>query len=239
MQKEYFNRLGKITKNLCLEIEEKIQISINVSLKDAEGTKTNLSCNIHENGADIQTFSPEHFPDDSVFHELLHIKRILVEKIPKLVFSQLVDESDHKIETAFTKQDNAFEHLIIIPQEISTFPERLHYWEGIMEREWSDIHSKEKVDQNITQFILVQWVFLKQVLAESPCLELARSIINKHGLTNQSNEFFDGLIPLLGNKEKAMLFWFEKLGNPKKLAALKYFDVLTGNSHEVPLCQMQ
>ena len=44
-----------------------------------------MACEIDEHGARLLIGNPAYFPDASVFHELQHIRRILLEGVPRIV----------------------------------------------------------------------------------------------------------------------------------------------------------
>lgn len=82
MENTYLNRLSIEIRNIIEEVEQASSIEITVTVDpsrmrgilDQTGP---MACEMNDHGATILIPSPDQFPEDSVLHELLHIRRIL------------------------------------------------------------------------------------------------------------------------------------------------------------------
>jgi hypothetical protein len=69
-----------------------------------------------------------YFSNGAVWHELPHIRRALVDSVPFITS-----------EIGYAEElDNAIEHLFIVPEEISRYPERIFHWELEAEIIWRE-----------------------------------------------------------------------------------------------------
>ena len=108
MDKKYLDQLSSDTIQLVFLIETHIDREIVV--REVPERK-NLGCEIEN----YTILTPQDkFPDSSVLHELLHIRRFLVDGVPRLVVCAEYDPVDPSFETRVTKLDNNFEHLFIV-----------------------------------------------------------------------------------------------------------------------------
>ena len=83
MNRDYRCLLNPETISLLEEIENFLGAEVLVEVdRDRRDT---LACDIEMFSATIFTPREDYFPDDSVFHELLHLKRFCVEGIPRVL----------------------------------------------------------------------------------------------------------------------------------------------------------
>ena len=194
-----------------------------------------MACELNLDFARILLPAPDHFQPSSVMHELLHIRRILVDGVPRLVDCEAYDALTPEMGTALTRHDNAFEHLVIVPQELVAFPESRKHWDAVMARNWAVIHAAEGDQVGLRQLALACWPFMRYVLEDSPVVSQAKHTLESLDLWDPAESFCDALLPLLGNKEAAILLWFQRLNVPHEIASLRYFRPLEFRSWDVPL----
>jgi len=103
MNKKYLDQLESDTIQLVLLIEKHTEKEINV---DEVPMRTNLACEIEN----TTILTPEGiFPDSSVLHELLHIRRFIVDDVPQLAVCHDYFFDDPNFETRVSKLDNNLE----------------------------------------------------------------------------------------------------------------------------------
>ena len=240
MQPEYLDRLPDDLRALVVVTEQAIGFAVEVVVdpgraRGIPGQDDPMACEVDWSHARMLTAAPEQFRASSVFHELLHIRRFLVEGAP-----MLVDRSDYEpwspaIGTALTKHDNAFEHLVIVPLELVRYPGSRQHWEAVMARTWNDIAAGRGDEVARRQLGLANWAFLQRVLPDSPSIPFARATLEaSHGLEH-AERFCQALFPALGDKEAAIRVWFEYQNIPLEMASLRYFEPLEYRAQEVPL----
>jgi hypothetical protein len=153
VQTEYLNRLGDLVRSLVREMEAQIGFEITVKVDAAEDRQPpsehrGMRCEMDEYKAEISTANTDYFPDASVFHELQHIRRFLVDGIPKLIVCEDYQLWSPQLDEAILHLDNNLEHLVIIPIELREFPERRAYWEGSLKRKligYREVASRKQI----------------------------------------------------------------------------------------------
>lgn len=173
MNKKYLDQLASDTRQLVLQIETHIEKEIIVR---EVPNRTNLGCEI-ENATNL---TPENnFPDPSVLHELLHIRRFAVDDMPQVAVCDSFDFADPNFETRVTKLDNNLEHLFIVPEELSLRPNRRTYWEHrISSATKNQVNSGLDVNVHGCDAI-VNWVFVNHISAGGRAVEEAEEVVHE------------------------------------------------------------
>lgn len=139
MREDYLDRLSPEVQAFVREVEETSGVTIEIKLdacragRGPDGTGI-LACDIDDRGATLLVPSEEYFPDGGVVHEVLHIRRILVEGVPRLADNPDSGLSSPEVCQGLVNLDNALEHLIVVPEEFFRRPESAERWTRIMER---------------------------------------------------------------------------------------------------------
>lgn len=118
MQREYFEQLADDIRTMVADIENAIGFPVEVVVaperaRGVPGEPDALACQIEIAAARILVPDPEQFRPGSALHELLHIRRILVEGVPRLTDCEDYEPWTPQIASALTMQDNCIEHLAI------------------------------------------------------------------------------------------------------------------------------
>lgn len=241
MQAEYLARLQEAVQDFVLEVEDGAGVNIEVT-PDAElntGGPTGqgkLKIDIEAHCVRLKVPTNDYFPNGGVRHEVLHVKRLLVDGVPRLALAERVDW-DPQFENTLTTVDNALEHLVIVPAELGYHPERRAHWEAVMERTWNvDLPAAHsQLDRRISACL--HWTFLRHVLPNSPVVDAAIALMDAFDLRVEADDFCDQLIPLLADKLSVVKLFFNRFGNiPKERAAVEYLNCITGTTHsQIPL----
>lgn len=241
MNADYFNRLTLAVQHFVREVEAAAGIEIEVEIDarragrgpDGRGI---LACDIDEDGATILVPSTDYFPDSAVVHEVLHIRRILVDGVPRLSDNTGYSHWNPQIGSALTDLDNALEHLVIVPEQLERCPESRQHWEQVMARVWqTDLLAIVDFDDQ-RRWALMHWAFLVIVLPDSPVVAIAQKVLRGLGFTADAERFVDAVKPLLRTSKPALLRTvFEILQLPPDIAVLEYIDALARQTNEVSL----
>lgn len=240
VQTEYLARLTPDTRSLAEEVERGSGVEVVVkvdpdrarSLPDRPDT---LACQVNMTGAELLIPAPDYFPDGSVLHELLHVRRFLVEGVPRLTVCETYEPWSPGIRTSLTLQDNSIEHLLIVPEELRRRPERREHWERVMKRVWKELAADGLSEVDRRQAALANWVFIQHVLPNSAILPCARAVLERFDLSDVAHHFCEALMPVLSDKEGAVRVWFEHLHAPLEMASFEYLNTHDGTRKEVPL----
>ena len=241
MQAEYANLLTPVLAELVRETEAHIGFPIEVVVRQRRSPRRAdgvipLACEVEKNSARLLTPSVHQLSSPgAVFHELLHIRRFLVEGVPRLVDCDDYEAWTPDIGTALTAQDNGLEHLVIVPHELREFPERRTHWETVMERVWAEIDAGDGREEDRKQGGMACWAFLRLVVPDSPTVDIARRALTRMNLMQNAEQFCEALSPTLEDKVAAVSVWFEHLAVPLEMASLEYLFPRELRSRKVPL----
>lgn len=244
MEPAYLNRLPNDIRNLVGEIEEAsgVEIIVVVDSERAHGTLAqpcSLACQVNAHGATLLIPAPEHFPDSSVLHELLHLRRFLLSGVPRISVCNDYPSWTLEFEIALTGLDNALEHLIIVPEELQHRGERGVYWRRIMLRVLADLQSPALSKDDRERHALIGWVFIQHVLPDPELMDTAATLIDRLGIQDRAARLVDELIPSLHSKERTVRICFEHLHLPIEAGCLEYIDCLNVSVREVPLAEVR
>ena len=240
MNSAYLDRLSSAVQAFVVEIERAAGVEVDVKLDssrdgrgpDGEGI---LACDINERGARLLIPNDTYFPDNGVVHELLHVRRILVERVPKLTANLEFAGWAPEVENGLASLDNNLEHWVIVPEEIRRCPESGDRWNRVVERTWQrDLPGMTNQDDQ-RRWALMHWVFLAFVLPNAPAVPIAEQVLARLGLRDQADRFLDAVQPVLGNKKRLVSVALEHLHLPLGAAALEYIDIGRRESRVVPL----
>lgn len=231
MQAEFLKKLSQSVQNFVIEVEQSIGFEITVipDIKQNGGGTTKqgkLATNISQ--YHVQLFVPTngYFPNGGVRHEVLHAKRFLLDGVPKLALADHV-ELDNQLANRLTALDNALEHLVIVPVEISLHPERGEHWEIVL-RDIS-LQLPEVPEEELRLAVFMHLTFIRHVLPKSPFADVLRRFAGDHNLLEGAEIFADQMLASLSNKEelvRQLFLTFPEI--PKERSALEYIGRSSG-----------
>ena len=238
MQEKYLSILSPAVRAFVQSVEADAGVQVTVA-EDAElnnrGTHGQGILRVAIEADCVLLGAPTngYFPEGAVRHELLHVRRLLVEKVPRLVLAGHANLNE-LLEIALTGLDNELEHLVIVPEELEAHPERREHWEAIVARVWSsDIPlAFNQLDQRISA--LTQWAFLAHVLPDSPRRALAEKFLDSHGWRQDAQNFTTELLSRLSDKTAVVATVFTAFPElPRADVELEYIE--SGGYRQAPL----
>ena len=237
MECSYLKQLPSWLVDIVIDTEKSIGFPIEVRVnrptpQSQRTNRTSFTCNMSAYHARIITPSVGLFSYDSVFHELLHIRRHLVNNIPRLAASENIPDGEWSplIEDCITAHDNALEHLAIVPIEINKLPSRREYWENKIKPAWPHLATASIFNEEVKHSALAEWIFLRHVFPESPQITAAYSALASLGLKDKADEAFDRLPALIIDKVELTRTWIEICGFNKNLIDFEYLDPARGTT---------
>lgn len=228
MQEEYLSKLSGHVRNLVEEVEKASGVSVVVTVRPGE----RVSCQPSPSRGEIFTPAPEVLVDGAVVHEVLHLRRFLVESVPLLVVRDDYEQWQPGLESSLTMQDNAFEHLMVVPEELQRCPERRDYWDQKMLERWNEI--RESTGDN-SEVAAALWAFVLHVIPDSEAHVLAHDVLTQLGYLQLAERFSAAVLPALPHKEEAIRIWFDELGIDPNMVAFEYLYTHRGARKQVPL----
>ena len=236
MQEAYIKTLSEDTRALVDYIEQHIESEIVVEV-DSSRVEI-LACEVDRVGAKILIPENGYFPESSVMHELIHIRRFCVEEVPKLVVCEAYDKWTPELEKALFDLDNNLEHFVIVPEELKLFPERYEYWESRINSKLDQVYSVNAVKGNTQGSALVYWAFIRHVFPSSQLLDKANAIVQNLGITEAVECCFEQMRPYVQNKEKLVRVWFEHLAITLEAGCFEYIDCRSHSNKEIAVASV-
>ena len=244
MDSSYFDRLPADIQELVEEIETAVGFEIDIEVREPEEDacrrgRSPLKCEVDLHGARIITPVADHFPDSSVLHELLHIRRFLVEKVPRLTFCENYDSWSPEFESALTSLDNSIEHLIIVPHELARKPKRKTYWVEVMRRVLSDLRTDSLSIDDRERLTLRDAMFVTTVLKDPQLIVDFRCLVKQLDISERANALYGVVGMALHSKEQLAKAFVTQLHIPFGPVCLEYIDATNGRSHEINISQVE
>lgn len=237
MDPKYFDALPADIRSLIDQIEGVSRTEIAVT-PDPKRIDT-LGCHIECGGAEILIPPNEYFPPGAVLHELLHIKRIYLDGVPRIVFCNDCNDyeddlpKEMRLRSGLVAVDNNLEHLVIVAKEIELRPDRKSHWEQSMGQKLVDLRS-DTIPADIRRGRVVEyWPFIHHVLPDSVLVAQIRALAEQLKVLEPANAFFQAIVPVLDSKEAAVRVWMKYFPGQEKIVCLKYFDIQNRNCREV------
>ena len=240
MQLDYFNRLDGVVRSLVEEIEARIGFEITVKLDSASqlpksSEPRGLRCEVDQYKAEIASASVDYFPDSSVFHELLHIRRFLVDGIPKLTVCEDYEPWTPRLESAILHLDNSLEHLVIIPIELRQFPDRRAYWEKRFEAQTRRLFTGELSETDRRWMASLVSVSVEHLGLGREAREAADIVVQRFGAKSLTRVYQEALAATISSKEHLARATFDCFELPLVATCLEYINTSYGSTQYVPL----
>lgn len=203
MQPQYLARLSEPVREFVLGVKQCSGLEIEVveeSSLSGTGPLGHGRLEVSIEPCRLQLFAPTsgYFPDGAVRHEVLHIQRFHIQRVPKLALAN----GPRCVADRLTAIDNALEHLVIVPLELELHPERKEHWEAVMSDVCGGLRSIPEGKRCLT--VCLHWAFLRHVLPDSSQVRVIQEFMHEHGLLAVADEFADQLLAALDNKERML-----------------------------------
>lgn len=240
MQAEYLSRLGDVVRALVTEIEGRIGFEITVKVDPTGDMHTasehrGMRCEMDQYKAEIATASIDYFPDASVFHELQHIRRFLVDGIPKITMCEDYEPWNPQLESAILHLDNNLEHLVIIPIELREFPQRRAYWEQAFEAQTGRLLTGELSETDRRWAASLVSASVDHLGLGQKVREAADAIVRRVGAESLTRAYREALAATISSKEQLARATFDCFELPLVAACLEYISTSYGSSRHVAL----
>jgi hypothetical protein len=230
MESIYLDKLNGNNQSLVKEIEKYIGVEIIV---EREPERKNMGCDM-ENIPKILTPVETDFRNSSVYHELLHIHRIWVQRIPLIVVCGEESSSDWERGDRLSRVDNNIEHFVIVPEEIKRFSKRKCYWE---ERIKIFLNKFDSLDSDQKEWnALINWAFIEHVLPDSDLKKDANRLVKKLDIADRANSFMQDIRSSINNKRRLVQVFFKHLRQEDNRVCLKYLTNINPYTGNVNSC---
>jgi hypothetical protein len=209
------------------EIEAYAELAINVDINPKAIPASTIDANPLAPAAEIShdratIYLREANTDaQGILHELLHIHRFWVERIPQI---QPVGQNDNQWSVT-ASIENALEHLVIVPREADFGFDPYPYWNEIERVLWA-AYPWPSITLPFARrkHCLLGWL-TTELVNDPEVKELVRAGVAREGLFVEAEKFRRRIGALLGNKERTVACAVRFLKIPRDQARLVYFDV--------------
>lgn len=236
MKSTYFTLIDDELRPLVQSIEAHIGSEIIIDIDDSRINK--LACEVDKCGAKILIPESGFFPNESVFHELLHISRFCLYETPRIVVCESYNDWTPELETGFTSLDNSIEHFIIVPEECIQFRNRISYWKDKTNNAIDIFYTLRVTNDDRERLALIHWAFSKHVIQDAELTKKADALVEELKIKDRTVPFLDEITQYLDEKEKLVKVFFKHLRLPLEAGCLEYLDCKNTQSHEKPLTEV-
>jgi hypothetical protein len=161
-----------------------------------------MAASVTEHAATVFFRSPEAFSVDGAVHELLHIERYWLERVPQILPVAAAFDADRVSITSSI--ENCLEHMVIVPQEANYDVERLAYWNkalaGIWGRHpWPDLTEPWARRKNC----LLGWLATAHMGSDEAVKTLAATALQAEGQWVEAQKFAAKVSSQMAANDKA------------------------------------
>lgn len=233
MEKKYLDQLPVATKSLVEEIEnfsgrEILVLTNPYPINSNDPNPDGLACEISENSASI--FFRNNILDLQAFtHELLHIHRYWVRKIPQVLPVNDSTGSNIKVTSSI---ENTIEHLIIVPEEEHYGFEPHAHWNTTCRANWDKFEPQKMDNFAIKMNCLLGWLTITHLVTDDDVARKAENIIKKQGYLQKAKQMSFKVRSYRDSKEKQISCVVKFLGIPRSDVKLVYFEPNSGQRTE-------
>jgi len=229
MDAQYFSQLPNDVQEWAQNIEAHCGFDISVRREPRRHT----ACEFGPGYARILLPNNGVLRPESGFHELSHLDRFLVKGIGQLV---PVGSALHAPEAAFTKLDNALEHIAFVGAEVARFPGRNDYWCEIIRRELQRLPgaAMDKNDRKMWTLVLNAFFAIANLQAVATVEELQQAI-HRYLNVGEVEDFVATVRDRLEDKLTLSQFICGKWGFQLHTVGLNCIDVASGSEFVTPL----
>ena len=228
MQRAFLQRLNTETQDLVREIEAFAASEIELRAapppsSEAASAARAVALIASETGAILLYRGEEEFQTPAVLHELLHLRRYWIDRVPQLV--PLADPQGDKTKIA-NQIENALEHLIITPQEarygfdpyVGLNETARHNWQSYPWNDITESWARRKM-------CLLSWLTTRLLVSDHGVKALAQQCLQKEGLLEEAENFAAKIERSKGSKERCISTAVRFLRIPRAEAEMIYLDV--------------
>ena len=153
-----------------------------------------------------------------VVHELLHIRRYWIERIPQFQPARNAEAN----RTAMQNIENGLEHLVVVPQEATFGLDAAGYWNAVSRHRWArypwpDISSRRND-------VLLERLAL-ELVTDPEVQQIGANCIRAAGLTVEADHFAARINQFLHNKPRALACVVRFMKIPRGLFHMTYIDI--------------
>jgi hypothetical protein len=184
-----------------------------------------LGAMVDEHSAVIYFYQEADFKPHPACHELLHIRRYRIEKVPQILAIQ--PDADRMSVTSHI--ENTLEHLVIVPREQDYGFEPYSHWNHTADKNWETYPWPTMTNSWARRKnSLLGWLTVKYLVNDSAVKQRALEAIKKEGLFQEAEVLANQVGRVLGNKAKMISLVVKALKIPMREAELVFFDPQTG-----------
>lgn len=156
-------------------------------------------------------YDPTRVTTSGFAHELIHLRRNIVESVPKLF---PWGNCDGDATNLVLSSENELEHLILVPEQLSLFPESKQWWLD----HYAGVASRSNGE---AMTLIYAWSFIRNVLPEE--VEIAQTfaqLLRKYNYVKPADYFREDMKQTAPDKLKMILKLLQDFPGIKKYAGI-------------------
>lgn len=227
MNAEYLELLPAQAHKLVRQIEAYTKFPIDVlphphSADPNDPNPQAPACTVSESSATI--YVREGSTPQGIVHELLHIRRFLVDGVPRLFPAE-----DEALSPYASMIENALEHLVIVPLETSYGFEPYEHWNQTAMRNWSGYPWPHMTDPWTRQFnCLIGSLSARFLVTDGAVRRMVTDALEAEGLIPAATQLAKTVHAARSDKRRQVRTTLEQVGLPTAPFRLVQFDVRKG-----------
>jgi hypothetical protein len=229
MQPEFRERLPANVLALLDKIEaaagQEIRVEANPHpVSPTDPSPEAMAASVGEDAATIYIRSPELFVVQGALHELLHIERYWVKRVPQIL--PTADAFDADRISITSDIENCLEHLVIVPEEAKYGFEPFGYWNKTFAANWgSHPWPDMKNSWSRRKNCLLGWMTTSCLATDEAVKALASSAVQAEGHWLEAQKFAAKVVgQVVGDKAGALATVVRFLQIPPHEVELVTFD---------------
>jgi hypothetical protein len=184
-----------------------------------------LGAMVDEHSAVIYFYQESDFKPHPACHELLHIRRYWLDKVPQI----LAVRPDADKMSVTSHIENTLEHLIIVPREQDYGFEPYSHWNHTANKNWETYPWPTMTNSWARRkTCLLGWLTVKYLVNDGAVKQRALEAISKEGLLEEAEVLAKKVGSVLRNKTKMISLVVKALKIPMNDAELVFFLPQTG-----------
>ena len=228
MEAQFRVKLPAVAWPLLDRVEEAIGGEVRVSMEGEEPSPTDpnpdrMACSVSVEEATIWIRSLSKFDAQGAVHELLHLERYLVQRVPQVL--PIPTDPEHLKITS--EIENSIEHLVIVPREADYGFEPYAYWNTTAAKNWGRHPWPEITNPWARRKVcLLGFLGVNHIVTDRDVRQHAEAILRLEGLLDEAVKFAEKVQSLaVGNKAAALSTTIRFLKIPPSEVELVVYDL--------------
>jgi hypothetical protein len=231
LNNHYLGLVSQDVQAVIQDVEEACGFEIDV---ETDEERVTLACRINPTSAAVIVPGEDLFKDAAVWHEIMHIKRILVDGEPRLEVGDGMVWND-AFRAGLENLDNTIEHFYIVPEELQRYPNRLARWQQRVLLQVQGLAGNHL--PALEKDIGVRILYALDVIGINNAALTAsvEAAVQLHSTMAMATRLVNGVRAVLGDKAEVARVIVREFGFADDSVTLEYLNPASGQTTHEPL----